>query len=742
MRPQIRGVWLVYLLLGAALWSAPLLRILHVESAAVVAGVAYFVAGLAALVALEKGRSFRRVLGRQLAALLVPWAMLTGSLLWTPNCDYWRGLGFFLLFPGITVVLAVALAYALAGRQHARRWLIGIGVGILVVGPVYDLGWHPQFYTYNHVFGGVLGPIYDEELAVRPGLFVFRGMTLLWAATAFSIGQWRRGQASPGWMGGPLVLLAAGYAFAGPLGINTPAAYLQQQLGAVHQTQHFDLYYDPAVLDSTALARLAADHEYRYAQLANRLGEAVPERIASYLYPDAETKARLTGARYTNVAPVWLPRPQTHVLLSSYTASFAHELVHVFSRNFGLPLLRASVQVGLVEGLAVALEPPDGLPTPHEQVISAALRRVPPGDTTALRLAEGVATQLSPLGFWTGRGAVSYTTMGSFLGYLLDAYGAEAVKKAYAWGDFETAFGKPVAVLAAEWEAYLLRLPVVARAAAPLAVRRFSVPSLFEQRCPHYVPPYRRAHRRAQAALAMADTLEALTHLNEALDAWPQYPAALATWADLHLARGRPAAVIQRLDTLAHRALALTFHLADAEALTGRATAADSLYAAVRQALPLYAHAARAQMVARKALAWHPTVLHLLTRPAPAVEQANRLAEHAAVVPLAGFFAAHQYAAAGQYAEARHWLDEPDWQRALPASPAARTQLDRQRRVWRADWAAAAGAWAEAAGLYQEAAASFAAAGDFNRAAYLREAAAVQAWRAEAPAALIPPFDD
>ena len=63
---------------------------------------------------------------------------------------------------------------------------------------------------------------------------------------------------------------------------------------------------------------MAEDHEFRYAQLARQLEIDGPERIASYLYPNVVTKARLTGARTTNVAPVWLRRPQVHVLLTAY----------------------------------------------------------------------------------------------------------------------------------------------------------------------------------------------------------------------------------------------------------------------------------------------------------------------------------------------------------------------------------------------------------------------------------------
>ena len=99
------------------------------------------------------------------------------------------------------MVLAVALAFALSAMPWRREKMLFclIGGAIVLFAPLYDLGLHPQFYVYNHVFGGVLGPIYDEELALRPGLFWFRGLTLLWAGLAYFVGRgWGRGKGEEG----------------------------------------------------------------------------------------------------------------------------------------------------------------------------------------------------------------------------------------------------------------------------------------------------------------------------------------------------------------------------------------------------------------------------------------------------------------------------------------------------------------------------------------------------------------
>ncbi len=128
---------------------------------AVLALVAFFTAGAAAhkrfrtLGTPERPGTnsyFQEILLGRLYRLILPWVMLTLSVIWAPNCDYLRGLIFLPLCPGITVVLAVCLAYLLTSKGFRTRYLVLIGALICIVGPLYDIGFHPQFYSYNHVF--------------------------------------------------------------------------------------------------------------------------------------------------------------------------------------------------------------------------------------------------------------------------------------------------------------------------------------------------------------------------------------------------------------------------------------------------------------------------------------------------------------------------------------------------------------------------------------------------------------
>jgi len=623
-------VCLAYGLLGVALWPVPLLNVLQVESAAAVAVVAFFVAGWTATRRFRSGEaSVLSVLAWQEAALLIPLGLLLIAQLWAPNCTIGQGLLFYALFPGITVVFAVAFAYCVTGTGTSHPFLVLAVGGVLVglAGPLYDLGFHPQFYTYNHVFGGVLGPIYDEQLALRKGLFAFRGLTLLWAGGAVAAGRLLRGRSGTG----ALVLCGAGivggYLFAAPLGLNTTETHLQEALGGHVRTAHFDLYYDPEHLDRPAVKALADDHEAHYRRLEERLdlaaGEA-PDRIQSYLYPHPDAKARLTGARYTSVSPVWLGTPQVHLLVDRAETSLGHELAHVFSRPYGLPGLNASWAPGLVEGWAVALEPPAPGPSPHDLVQAAAGS----GATAALSLkADALADRLTPWGFWTGRGAVSYATMGSFVRFLLTTYGPAPLKQVYARGDFAAVYGRSLTALVREWTAFLENRPLVDRSAHALVTRRFTQPSLFETACPHYVPPHRRHLQEARRAQRGGDPNAATRHLRQAVEAAPQSTAAHAAFARRRLAEGRTGAVDRQLDTLATRRWtpALWRLEGDVRALRGNPSGARAAYRAALDSVPQSVPSARVRLMLRTAVADRPRLVRVLVNGEPAAQQARAL---------------------------------------------------------------------------------------------------------------------
>jgi len=615
-----------YGIAGVGLVLTPLLNRLHVESMAVLAFVAFFVAGFVAhrefrRVETVDGSLFRNVLVRRLLWLLFPAGILSVAVIWAPNCDYFRGLQFLFLFPGISVVLAVCFSSFLASFEAPFWPLVIAGVVVSILGPLYDIGFHPQFYTYNHVFGGVLGPIYDEALELRGGLFAFRGLTLLWAGLLFAVGYGRyalpsrdRQRARIGLL---LASLAIGlsYLFSAQLGINTPEWYLKAQFSGHRTSAHFDLYYDNQDVSLRQVELWVLEHEYRYAELSDRLRVEVPDRIQSFIYPDANMRASLTGARVTSVAPVWLRTPQVHVLAEQINSVFPHELVHVFSRQFGLPILRASLAVGLVEGLAVALEPAGFGPTPSEKVVASRFFDVQDLQTFSDRL----ASSLSPTEFWGGRGGVSYETSGAFVGWLIDRYGINRFKEVYASGNFARVYGVNAGNLAMQWSKSLAALTSIHRSAAYSAARRFGVPSLFERTCPHWTPPDVRKYRTTLISLSEGEIGNADRVLEALVNSATVGLLAGATLRRIKLSRGDLQTLLDKFESLSVDSLSLTDEItyADLMARSGQTVAAVNRYHSLRQRLPVYARDARTTVEMRAVGAPFPELLSIINRIEP-----------------------------------------------------------------------------------------------------------------------------
>ncbi len=664
----VRWPALAYALTVCVGWFFPLLDRPGPFSAALVATVAFFVAGLASLRAFQAGRQIAPVVRVQLlGVIIVPMVLYGLGLLWTPSCGYLAGIGYWFLFPAITVVFAVALAYAISGTSVKRPFalLALIGGAIIVLGPLYDLGLHPQFYTYNHVFGGVLGPIYDEELTLRTGLLWFRFMTILWAALFVLLGIWlRRGfpvaASRHWWLAGPpavallALLLGIAYLFADRLGINTSLSQLQRALPGHIQTEHVDLYFDPEAMHPAQAEHWARYHEYEVRRITSVLEVEVQDRIASFLYPNEDTKARLTGARTTNTAPVWLATPQIHVLQFAGERVVSHELAHAVSREFGLPIINASLSIGLVEGLAVALEPGMGSPSVHDQALTARMIQHGGDLTIEDELASDLVQRLSPVGFWTGRGAVSYTLMGSFIRYLLDEYGPAPLKSAYPRANFDSAYGRSLQDLAAEWEDFLESRIRVSLAARQVTRVRFTRPSVFELRCPFQIPPERRAYRKAVEALRAGEMGLGRQLVNESLAHHADYIPARNLWASLLLISGDPLPVIEYVegseDAFAGPSLAARH--AEAVAMTGGIDQAQQLLTRTLRDLPPNAHATWTQLMLQRLLLAHPE-LQGIVQPARRVEDQLRLLRASSIEETP----AGRLLLGLTYGRAQHWAE-------------------------------------------------------------------------------------
>lgn len=500
----------VPVLMGIGLLPVPLLGEFHIESAVVASVVGCFWAGWTACgIPRQNTADAANVI--KITGILYLFAIPLVVYAIIKGCFGVDGLGFWLLIPIPSILFGYAIGRLFRKRGLAhRRWLtmavlLSVGLGIWL----FEFFSLPQVYFYNHVWGYWPGPIYDESVQLTSGLFYFRAITLLWVILLWMLPSFSADKLTKWIIIGSAVALLFSYLQLADTGIISPRGYLQQQLGAEKETEHFLLYYDKDNYSGHEIDQIALEHEFYFNQISDTLNLSFSYRqskIESYLYAHPWQKKKLVGAKFTSYVPIWLDQDQLHIAKAQIKGSLKHELVHVLAKQFGNRLFNGSWSIGLIEGLATALAPDQTQASTLDQIVVA--ERPAPGS-------EEMKQSLSPLGFYGGRSTVNYTTTGSFVSYLLRKYPAENFKKAYGSADIAFAYEIPIEKLVGGWHTHLDTITVDS-VDKRIADRLFAQPSLFEQTCPRIMSDFDRAWDRYQLSKAERDTVQMLRSLNRA----------------------------------------------------------------------------------------------------------------------------------------------------------------------------------------------------------------------------------
>jgi hypothetical protein len=460
--------------------------------------------------------------------LVIPLAVMLTNAMFVKNCSLLEGVAFYLLLPVVTVWLSGCLAFFCVAHYRNPRLMFFVFVLVTLFYAAGQGYFTPAVHSYNFFYGFFPGVTYDEILAIDWRLVVFRiitigaGGVLAWMAVVMIrnvpllspthhkglrlielLFQEERRRFTLG-----IVLVCAVlYMFRGTLGFETTSRYIQTALGAKYESEHFSIYYSPHSYDSTAIRWVAAEHEFRLKQVTDALAVPFHHRIKSFVYPSAETKHRLIGTGSTNIAKPW--NGQIHITQQTLDATLKHELVHVVAAPFGVPVIRASLSTGLVEGLAMAIEWDWGHRTLHQY--AAAMRRF------------GVAPQIAGLmnitGFAAQSSSVSYVLAGSLCRFLIDRYGMRRLMRVYRSGNYEDVYGRGLNELITEWQNMLDRIevPESDRDAIDVLFRR---PPIFRKVCARVVAGW---DRDARQKLSDRDYAGALARYSQSYAAARSY---------------------------------------------------------------------------------------------------------------------------------------------------------------------------------------------------------------------------
>lgn len=518
------------LLAGCLLLFIPLVRDLHIESALLAALVGCIIAVIVAARG-ERATDMRLIGGLVTIVYTAGLPLLIYAL--AVGCYSFHGLGFWIFYPSFSILFCYSITryFRVTGFPRPVLWgftvILFVGIGGLIL-ELYTL---PQVFFHNHVWGGWPGPIYDEDVRLGTSVIFFRSITLSWVVLLWVLPDVRKSRVYLFLAAAMVINLALSYTRLAENGVISPREWIQRELGGHHTTEHFDIYYDPSAYSEEELIIIAAWHEFHLADLTSVLGidpDYRNNRIESYLYAHPWQKKKMTGAKFTSYVPVWQNTDQMHIAKSAIMPSLRHEMVHVVAKQFGNRLLNASWSIGLVEGLAVALDVRQNGIATTDQLVAASGPYPGAGD---------MKSAFSITGFYGGRSSVNYTTSGSFVRYLLKDYPAEAFREAYRTGRIEQSYGAPMEELVAGWHKFLDTVEYD-DTQREVAEALFAVPSIFEKPCPHLVTEAFRNFDDYRLHLSEGDTLKALKSLEAAIQLQPENDRLWSAWSYHKLTAG------------------------------------------------------------------------------------------------------------------------------------------------------------------------------------------------------------
>jgi hypothetical protein len=468
------------------------------------------------LLAREAARELSWLVGLPLAVLLL-------GMLWNTNCDPLGGLAFHVIGPGCSAVLGfvagIGTSVLLPPLPRWRRLLAGwLPFLVCIAIGVWRLYFDPAVYAFDPFVGWFSGPIYDEGIAIGPRYLRYRAYnfvaaTAVWLFVRASVDGNLRASAKR-LFAGPrnrvrtacaivLAILALGLGLSSArLGFSATVASLSESLGATRETEHFVIHYGPTSATAREIDMVAAEHEFAWHRLEQRLGHAPDRKVHSFVFASGKQRGQLIGANVVEVSPPW--RQQMYLSHRTWPHDvLPHELAHAFLGDFGdrllgLPISGLRVNGALIEGVPTALAPrsQDNLSLHEQAAVLDRLDKRPP------------LSAIMGAGFWGAAASRAYTASGSFVLWLAQTHDWASVAQLYDnAGDFQATYGKSLAELEDEWLVFLRSLPLREQDIAAQA-QRFQRMSVFRRPCAHRAAELRSTAARARLLGQQDDALE------------------------------------------------------------------------------------------------------------------------------------------------------------------------------------------------------------------------------------------
>lgn len=408
-------------------------------------------------------RNYFVLLGIPLATVLL-YALKYGI------CDLSFGLSWFLLLPTVTLIYSVACAlYATSFKiPRWRQWLLAFAPTLVFsILTVRDLYVDPQISFY-HPISYFPGPLYDEWIPLFSSLVTYRVWIILlsaWLLCKSSIDEqkWR-------FLGFILLPLL----FRGDLGWHYSHKKVQKQLGSHMTTKYMDLHFSG--LNVISMSNFSKSLDFYVEEITDKLHLPPPtERIRVYIYRNAFQKKMLTGTDDTFVGNPM--QYSLHLLPTDISDTIlVHEFAHVVAAPLGIPILKVSPKVGLLEGLATAMQTSQMNLSPHEWTKAMMDENRFPN----------LADSLGMLSFWKDNPTRVYLASGSFVQWLIETQGIEKFKKVYRGATFDSTYQTSLLQLLDQWKKFLSTIQVD-QSSRDMVVYFLSKKPFYKKKCVHEV---------------------------------------------------------------------------------------------------------------------------------------------------------------------------------------------------------------------------------------------------------------
>ncbi|MCB0326404.1 MAG: hypothetical protein KDD52_02185 [Bdellovibrionales bacterium] len=400
---------------------------------------------------------------------LIPGAilMLQGKLLVPSYSLFWM-----MYHPVVSTIFSTSLAFFSHSKCRKKFHTMALSWGIVAFFSaitLYDLYTKPNFFFLHPMIGYFPGPIYDEWIPLFPKIFTYRVWLLVLSAAFVLYPVQKHRKLSLGIFTLSLFLLC----FRSSLLWAPSYTTLRSTLGGLQKGQHHFLYYSPEHLDNSQANRLQENLDFYIHHLRKKLEINLHEKISVYLYPDSITKKKLTGTQWTLFGhPI---QNSVHLLPSDvWDSLLIHELSHVISSPYGIPILHTGKSLALTESLSSALQDSQEEISIHQKAACIyELQKLP-----------SIENIDSSIDFLNHNSFLSYTAYGSFALWLIDNYSIKKFLYFYQGKSFFDSFGIEILEAEEKWKSFIHSIDIDSNLLEKYRERIFS-PSLFQKKYPH-----------------------------------------------------------------------------------------------------------------------------------------------------------------------------------------------------------------------------------------------------------------